>query len=60
MNIIIIIDLKKIIYQPELSNILFYQPNKNNYSIIICRTIWNKLYKKYVNKDNKLYRKGIS
>ena len=37
---------KKIIYQPELSNILFYQPNKNNYSIIICRTIWNKLYKK--------------
>jgi glycosyltransferase involved in cell wall biosynthesis len=37
---------KEIIYQPELSNILFYQPNINNYSKIICRTIWNKLYKK--------------
>jgi glycosyltransferase involved in cell wall biosynthesis len=37
---------KNIIYQPELSNILFYKPNSNNYSKIICRTIWNKLYKK--------------
>lgn len=37
---------KKIIYQPELSNILFFQPNSNNYSMIICRTSWNKLYKK--------------
>jgi glycosyltransferase involved in cell wall biosynthesis len=39
---------KRIIYQPELSNILFYQPNLNNYSSIMCRTIWNKLYKKNI------------
>ena len=39
---------KRIIYQPELSNILFYQPKLNNYSKIICRTIWNKLFKKNI------------
>ena len=39
---------KRIIYQPELSNILFCQPNLNNYSSIMCRTIWNKLYKKNI------------
>ena len=39
---------KNIIYQPELSNILFHKPNSNNYSEIICRTIWNKLYKKKI------------
>ena len=37
---------KKIIYQPELSNILFYKPNTKIYSKIKCRTVWNKLYKK--------------
>lgn len=37
---------KKIIYQPELSNILYYKPQTKNYSSVICRTIWNKLYKK--------------
>ena len=50
---------KNIIYQPELSNILFYKPNSKNNSEIICRTIWNKLYKKniliktinYIEKD---------
>ena len=34
---------KKIIYQPELSDILFKKPNSNKFSAIICRTIWNKL-----------------
>ena len=37
---------KKIIFQPELSNILFYKPNTKRYSSIICRTIWNKIYRK--------------
>jgi len=39
---------KNIIYQPELSNILFYKPNSKNYSEIFCRTLWNKLYKKHI------------
>ena len=39
---------QSIIYQPELSNILFYQPNTENYSSIICRTIWNKLIRKTI------------
>ena len=37
---------KKIIYQPELSEIIYYKPNSKNYSQIICRTIWNKLIRK--------------
>ena len=35
--------LKNIINQPELSEVIFYKPNTNDYSIIICRNIWNKL-----------------
>ena len=34
---------KNIIYQPELSNILFYLPEEKNYSHTICRNIWNKM-----------------
>ena len=37
---------KNIIYQPELSNILYYKPRTKKYSSIICRCIWNKLFKK--------------
>lgn len=37
---------KKIIYQPELSNILFYKSNTKIYSRIKCRNVWNKIYKK--------------
>ena len=37
-----------IIYQPELSNIIFYEPNTFKYSSVICRTIWNKLIKKKI------------
>ena len=39
---------KKIIYQPELSNIIFYEPNTNNNNFVICRTLWNKLFKKKI------------
>jgi glycosyltransferase involved in cell wall biosynthesis len=39
---------KKIIYQPELSNIIFYIPNTKKYAPIICRTLWNKLIRKKI------------
>ena len=39
---------RKIIYQPELSNIIYYEPNSKNYSSIICRTLWNKIYKRNI------------
>ena len=35
-----------IIYQPELSDIIFFEPNTKKYNFIICRTIWNKIYRK--------------
>ena len=37
---------KEIIFQPELSNILFYSPGTKNYSKTICRNIWNKKIKR--------------
>ena len=39
---------KKIIYQPDLSNIIFYIPNTQKYAPIICRTLWNKLIRKKI------------
>ena len=39
---------KSIIHQPELSEIIYYKPNSQNYSQIICRTIWNKIIRKEV------------
>jgi teichuronic acid biosynthesis glycosyltransferase TuaG len=39
---------KDIIYQPELSSILFYLPGTNKYSPTICRNIWNKLIRKNI------------
>ena len=39
---------ENIIYQPELSMILFYIPRTKNYTSAICRTIWNKVYKKNI------------
>ena len=39
---------EKIIYQPELSNILFYVPGTLNHSEVICRSIWNKLIRKEI------------
>ena len=34
---------KIIIYQPELSDILYHLPGKKEYSRTICRNIWNKI-----------------
>ena len=39
---------KQFFYQPELSNIIFFSPNTNNYGPIFCRTIWNKIIRKTV------------
>lgn len=39
---------EKIIYQPELSNILFYAPGTLNHSEVICRSIRNKLIGKEI------------
>ena len=57
---------KKIIYQPELSEILYYIPNTKEYSHTICRNIWNKMVKleiflkmhEYIGND--YYNKYIS
>ena len=37
---------KSIIFQPELSNILYYSPGTNQYSRTICRNIWNKMIRR--------------
>ena len=39
---------KNIIYQPELSNLLFRDPQNHNYSHVFCRSIWNKMVKKEI------------
>ena len=39
---------KSIIYQPELSNLIYYIPNTQNSTAIICRTIWNKIIRKSI------------
>ncbi len=54
-----------IIFQPELSNILYYLPGTKQYSRTICRNIWNKMIRnqlliqagKYIGKD--FYNKYI-
>jgi len=54
-----------IIFQPELSNILYYLPRTKQYSRTICRNIWNKMIRnqlliqagKYIGKD--FYNKYI-
>lgn len=53
---------KTIIFQPELSNILFFEPETKNYTNVICRCIWNKMVKKevlyktinFIGNDNEL------
>jgi glycosyltransferase involved in cell wall biosynthesis len=37
---------KNIIYQPELSDLLFYKPGTKEVSKTICRNIWNKIIKR--------------
>ena len=39
---------KRIIFQPELSNVLFYIPNTLNFTYIFCRNIWNKITRKRI------------
>jgi hypothetical protein len=39
---------EKIIYQPQLSNLLFFEPGNRKKQRIICRTIWNKIIKKNI------------
>jgi glycosyltransferase involved in cell wall biosynthesis len=39
---------KKIIFQPNLSEILFHIPNNNKHSFSICRNIWNKLIRRKI------------
>jgi glycosyltransferase involved in cell wall biosynthesis len=39
---------KDIIYQPELSNILYYLPGTKEYSRTICRNIWNKMIRREI------------
>ena len=42
---------KSIIYQPELSKILFQVPENKRYCRTICRNIWNKMIRKRVFLD---------
>ena len=37
---------KQIIYQPDLSNLLYFFPGTYEYSHTICRNIWNKMIKR--------------
>ena len=39
-------NLEGIIYQPELSNIFFYDSLTKNYSYVQCRNIWNKILRR--------------
>ena len=39
---------KDIIYQPELSEILYYIPGTKEYSHTICRNIWNKMIRRNI------------
>ena len=40
-----------IIYQPDLSRILFKNPNNDIYSHTICRNIWNKMFRRKILLD---------
>lgn len=56
---------EKIVYQPKLSDILFYAPGTLNYSEVICRPLWSKIIRKDIlvktikfigdNNDKQLY-----
>ena len=39
---------KPIIYQPELSNVLFLSPLTKKYSSVICTVVWNKIIRRDV------------
>ena len=44
-----------IIFQPNLSEILFHNPNNNMYSHSICRNIWNKMIRKKIFLDMHIF-----
>ena len=46
---------KEIIFQPELSDLLYYLPGSKNYSKTICRNIWNKIIRRKVFKKINKY-----
>jgi glycosyltransferase involved in cell wall biosynthesis len=46
---------KKIIYQPDLSNLLYYSPGTNELSHTICRNIWNKMINRQIFFDMYIY-----
>ena len=46
---------KNIIYQPDLSKILFQLPDKKLYTHSICRNIWNKMIRRNVYLDMHKY-----
>ncbi len=46
---------KKIIYQPELSDIYFYFPINSSYSKVQCRPIWNKIIRRKIVLNTILY-----
>ena len=50
---------KKIIFQPDLSDIIFYIPNTNNYTPIFCRIIWNKIIRKSILINSILYIENL-
>ena len=51
---------EKIIYQPKLSNLLFFEPRDVNYTDIICRPIWNKIIKKKILLKTIIFEKAIN
>ena len=53
---------RDIIFQPELSNILYYIPETKKYSHTICRNIWNKMIRKdvYIQTSNYIGKKYYS
>ena len=46
---------KEIIFQPELSDLLYYLPGSKEYSKTICRNIWNKIIRRKVFKKTNKY-----
>ena len=46
---------KEIIFQPELSDLLYYLPGSKEYSKTICRNIWNKIIRRKVFKKINKY-----
>ena len=50
---------RDIIFQPELSNILYYLPKTHENSHTICRNIWNKIIRKeiFIQSNNYIGKK---